>query len=92
MIFPTLTWCLLTKRCHQSCRLIGNGLVRSSFLLYPSLTTWGDSAIGYAIGNATLIRALRQIKAVIDFNQYQGILNGAITALTDGQAQIYSSG
>ena len=42
----------------------------------------GGFRIGYAIGNRELIQALRQIKAVIDFNQYLGILNGAITALS----------
>ncbi len=42
----------------------------------------GGFRIGYAIGNRQLIQALRQVKAAIDFNQYQGILNGAIAALT----------
>lgn len=42
----------------------------------------GGFRIGYAIGNAELIRGLRQVKAIVDFNQYQGILNGAIAALT----------
>ncbi len=45
----------------------------------------GGFRVGYAIGNATLIRALRQVKAAVDFNQYQGILNGAIAALTGSQ-------
>jgi aspartate/methionine/tyrosine aminotransferase len=45
----------------------------------------GGFRVGYAIGNAELIRALRQIKAAIDFNQYRGILNGAIAALTGPQ-------
>lgn len=45
----------------------------------------GGFRIGYAIGNAQLIGALRQVKAVIDFNQYQGILNGAIAALNGPQ-------
>ncbi|HAZ48756.1 MAG TPA: succinyldiaminopimelate aminotransferase [Cyanobacteria bacterium UBA11371] len=45
----------------------------------------GGFRIGYAIGNAKLIRALRQIKAAVDFNQYRGILNGAIAALTGDQ-------
>ncbi len=44
--------------------------------------------VGYAIGNAELIRALRQIKAVVDFNQYRGILNGAIAALSGDQASV----
>jgi aspartate/methionine/tyrosine aminotransferase len=42
----------------------------------------GGFRVGYAVGNADLIRALRQVKAAIDFNQYRGILNGAIAALT----------
>lgn len=45
----------------------------------------GGFRIGYAIGNAALIQALRQVKATVDFNQYLGILNGAIAALTGPQ-------
>jgi aspartate/methionine/tyrosine aminotransferase len=45
----------------------------------------GGFRVGYAIGNAQLIHALRQVKAVVDFNQYRGILNGAIAALTGDQ-------
>lgn len=41
----------------------------------------GGFRVGFAIGNAQLIKALRQVKAVVDFNQYRGILNGAIAAL-----------
>ncbi|MBF2083478.1 LL-diaminopimelate aminotransferase [Thermoleptolyngbya sp. C42_A2020_037] len=45
----------------------------------------GGFRVGYAIGNAELILALRQVKAAVDFNQYRGILNGAIAALTGPQ-------
>jgi aspartate/methionine/tyrosine aminotransferase len=45
----------------------------------------GGFRIGFAIGNAKLIRALRQVKAAVDFNQYRGILNGAIAALNGPQ-------
>lgn len=48
----------------------------------------GGFRIGYAIGNAELIRALRQVKAAVDFNQYRGILNGAIAALTGPQDSV----
>ena len=48
----------------------------------------GGFRIGYAIGNAQLIRALRLVKAAVDFNQYRGILNGAIAALTGPQAGV----
>ncbi|PSB04060.1 LL-diaminopimelate aminotransferase [Merismopedia glauca] len=45
----------------------------------------GGFRVGYAIGNSELIRALRQIKAMVDFNQYIGILEGAIAALRGSQ-------
>lgn len=48
----------------------------------------GGFRVGYAIGNAQLIRALRQVKAAVDFNQYRGILNGAIAALTGSQDSV----
>ncbi|WP_251960283.1 LL-diaminopimelate aminotransferase [Nostoc commune] len=51
----------------------------------------GGFRIGYAIGNAQLIKALRQVKAAVDFNQYRGILNGAIAALTGPQAGVKSA-
>ncbi|AKG24706.1 LL-diaminopimelate aminotransferase [Calothrix sp. 336/3] len=48
----------------------------------------GGFRVGYAIGNRELITALRQVKACVDFNQYLGILNGAIAALTGSQAVV----
>jgi aspartate/methionine/tyrosine aminotransferase len=51
----------------------------------------GGFRIGYAIGNAQLINALRQVKAAVDFNQYRGILNGAIAALNGPQAGVKSA-
>ena len=48
----------------------------------------GGFRVGYAIGNSQLIRALRQVKAAVDFNQYLGILNGAIAALTGSQVGV----
>ena len=51
----------------------------------------GGFRIGYAIGNRQLIQALRQIKAVVDFNQYSGILHGAIAALTGDQTPVQTT-
>lgn len=45
----------------------------------------GGFRLGYAIGNAQLIQALRQVKANVDFNQYPGIQRGAIAALSGPQ-------
>ncbi len=41
----------------------------------------GGMRIGFAVGNAALIRALRQVKSVVDFNQYPGIVQAAMAAL-----------
>lgn len=48
----------------------------------------GGFRIGFAIGNSSLIKALGQIKAVVDFNQYRGILDGAIAALSGSPASV----
>jgi aspartate/methionine/tyrosine aminotransferase len=48
----------------------------------------GGFRIGYAVGNKELIAALRQVKAAVDFNQYLGILHGAVTALTGDQSTV----
>jgi aspartate/methionine/tyrosine aminotransferase len=48
----------------------------------------GGFRVGFAVGNRELIKALRQIKAAVDFNQYQGIMRGAIKALSCDRAPI----
>ncbi|MGB0564906.1 MAG: aminotransferase class I/II-fold pyridoxal phosphate-dependent enzyme, partial [Spirulinaceae cyanobacterium] len=58
------------------------------FFTFSKSFNMGGFRIGYAIGNAQLIKALRQVKAVIDFNQYRGILRGAIAALEAGPSLI----
>jgi aspartate/methionine/tyrosine aminotransferase len=49
----------------------------------------GGFRVGYAIGNAELIMALRQVKASVDFNQYPGIQRGAIAALSGPQDTVH---
>ncbi|MCY7367789.1 MAG: LL-diaminopimelate aminotransferase [Chamaesiphon sp.] len=51
----------------------------------------GGFRIGYAIGNRELIQALRQVKAVVDFNQYLGILDGAVAALNGEQTCVQNT-
>jgi aspartate/methionine/tyrosine aminotransferase len=51
------------------------------FFTFSKSYNMGGFRVGFAIGNARLIAALRRIKAMVDFNQYRGILNGAIAAL-----------
>lgn len=59
--------------------------VSIEFFTFSKSYNMGGFRIAYAVGNAELILALRQVKAVIDFNQYRGILNGAIAALEGEQ-------
>lgn len=58
------------------------------FFTFSKSYNMGGFRVGFAIGNAQLIAALRQVKAMIDFNQYLGILNGAIAALQSSPAAI----
>lgn len=51
----------------------------------------GGFRIGFAIGNSELIGALRRVKSVVDFNQYRGILNGAIAALSGEQSGVVAA-
>lgn len=65
---------------HKTCSI--------EFFTMSKSYNMGGFRIGYAIGNAELIRALRQVKAAVDFNQYRGILNGAIAAFTGSQESV----
>ncbi len=62
-----------------------NKSVSIEFFTLSKSYNMGGFRVGYAIGNAQLIKALRQVKATVDFNQYRGILRGAIAALTGPQ-------
>lgn len=62
-----------------------NKSISIEFFTFSKSYNMGGFRIGFAIGNSELIKALKQIKAVIDFNQYLGILNGAISALNGSQ-------
>ncbi|MBV5257665.1 LL-diaminopimelate aminotransferase [Synechococcus moorigangaii CMS01] len=58
------------------------------FFTFSKSFNMGGFRVAFAVGNTRLITALRQIKAVVDFNQYQGILMGAIAALQQDQNTI----
>jgi aspartate/methionine/tyrosine aminotransferase len=62
--------------------------VAIEFFSFSKSYSMGGFRIGFAIGNPELIRALRQVKAAVDFNQYAGILQGAIAALTGPQTGV----
>lgn len=62
-----------------------NKTVSIEFFTMSKSYNMGGFRVGYAIGNPELILALRQIKAAVDFNQYLGILNGAVAALQGSQ-------
>ncbi|MEL6555114.1 MAG: LL-diaminopimelate aminotransferase [Cyanobacteria bacterium J06621_11] len=59
--------------------------VSIEFFSFSKSYNMGGFRLAYAIGNAQLIKALRQVKATVDFNQYRGILRGGIAALTGPQ-------
>ncbi len=65
-----------------------NKEVSIEFFTFSKSYNMGGFRIGYAIGNSQLIAALRRVKAVVDFNQYLGILNGAIAALQGSQVPV----
>ncbi len=58
------------------------------FFTFSKSYNMGGFRIAFAVGNKDLILGLRQVKSVIDFNQYRGILNGAIAALKGPQESI----
>ena len=62
--------------------------VSIEFFTFSKSYNMGGFRIGFAIGNSALITALRKIKAVVDFNQYRGILQGAIAALSGDQLSV----
>ncbi|MEM1367763.1 MAG: LL-diaminopimelate aminotransferase [Cyanobacteria bacterium P01_H01_bin.15] len=62
--------------------------VSIEFFTFSKSYNMGGFRIGFAIGNSELIGALRRIKAVVDFNQYRGILSGAIAALQSPPALV----
>ncbi|MEM1255148.1 MAG: LL-diaminopimelate aminotransferase [Cyanobacteria bacterium P01_H01_bin.21] len=61
------------------------------FFSFSKSYNMGGFRVAYAIGNPELILALRQVKAAVDFNQYQGILRGAIAALDGPQDCVRSA-
>ncbi|MGP0127706.1 MAG: LL-diaminopimelate aminotransferase [cyanobacterium endosymbiont of Rhopalodia musculus] len=58
------------------------------FFTFSKSYNMGGFRIGFAVGNAELVTALRKIKAIIDFNQYRGVLDGAIAALEGSQETV----
>ncbi len=62
--------------------------VAIEFFTFSKSYNMGGFRIGFAIGNKNLIKALKQVKAVIDFNQYIGILEGGITALNECEESV----
>lgn len=65
-----------------------NKTISIEFFTFSKSYNMGGFRIGFAIGNSELITALKRIKATIDFNQYRGILEGAISALNYSQESV----
>ncbi|WP_267384344.1 LL-diaminopimelate aminotransferase [Cyanobacterium sp. uoEpiScrs1] len=58
------------------------------FFTFSKSYNMGGFRIGFAIGNAELVTALKKIKTIVDFNQYRGILKGAIAVLESSQETV----
>ncbi|NJK40881.1 MAG: LL-diaminopimelate aminotransferase [Acaryochloridaceae cyanobacterium SU_2_1] len=71
---------ILQADCDRTCAI--------EFFTLSKSYNMGGFRVGYALGNAQLIGSLRNIKSVVDFNQYEGILRGAIAALASSQDRI----
>ncbi len=63
-----------------------NKTVSIEFFSLSKSFNMGGFRVGFALGNPSLIKALRQVKAVVDFNQYLGILQGAALGLEQGES------
>ncbi|MGK7906894.1 MAG: LL-diaminopimelate aminotransferase [Synechococcus sp.] len=51
----------------------------------------GGFRVGFAIGNPEILLALRQIKAIVDFNQYRGIYRAAAAVLDNPDEFVHKS-
>ncbi len=51
----------------------------------------GGFRVGYAIGNAEIVKALAKLRSTLNFNQYLGILQGATVALNQSDTFIQHS-
>jgi aspartate/methionine/tyrosine aminotransferase len=65
---------------HKTCSI--------EFFTMSKSYNMGGFRVGYAVGNKELIAALKQVKAAVDFNQYAGILQGAVAALSGDQTTV----
>ncbi len=88
LVFPTAAGETVASLAPSVLQADPEKTVSIEFFTMSKSYNMGGFRVGYAIGNAELIRALRQVKAAIDFNQYRGILHGAIAALTGTQAGV----
>jgi aspartate/methionine/tyrosine aminotransferase len=65
--------------------------VAIEFFSFSKSYNMGGFRLGYAIGNAQIIQALRQVKSFVDFNQYAGIMAGGVAALRGDQATVIAT-
>ncbi|MGB3201223.1 MAG: LL-diaminopimelate aminotransferase [Nodosilinea sp.] len=82
----------LTFTGHPACSALQADRDKTCTIEFFSMSksySMGGFRVAYAIGNADLITALRQVKASVDFNQYPGIQRGAIAALTGPQDTVH---
>ncbi|MBU6229050.1 MAG: LL-diaminopimelate aminotransferase [Cyanobacteria bacterium REEB459] len=86
--FPYADLCFTGQPAVSALQADRQKTVTVEFFSFSKSYNMGGFRIGYAIGKAEIIQALRQIKASVDFNQYPGIQQGAIAALTGPQDNV----
>lgn len=83
--FPYADYCFDRQPAPSVLQVDQDKTCSIEFFSFSKAYNMGGFRVAYAIGNPELILALRQVKAAVDFNQYQGILRGAIAALEGPQ-------
>ncbi len=94
--FPYVDLVFAEKKTHNNPQSLAPSIFQADleknisieFFTLSKSYNMGGFRVGFAIGNHELIGALRRVKAVVDFNQYKGILNGAIAALNGSQSGV----
>ncbi|MCL1470384.1 LL-diaminopimelate aminotransferase [Argonema antarcticum] len=89
--FPYADLVFENTKAHSILEADPEKTVSIEFFTLSKSYSMGGFRIGYAIGNAEVIQALRLVKAAVDFNQYGGILNGAIAALNGPQEGVQAA-
>ncbi len=89
--FPYGDWVFEGDAAVSVFQVDANKAISIEFFSLSKSFHMGGFRVGYAIGNPELIQGLRQVRSVINFNAYQGILEAGAAALRTGDEFIQQS-